>query len=153
MSQNRNNEGETVDTSVEIPMSIDSVVKRNCGFMKKWSDNEISEIFRIDGYLTSYHPAHILPRINLVKRTRELTAHCLQLLFEEIIYSGFRLPTRSECSKLANEIISEKNIRNKFNQTIIISVQLRPYNCAEYNFTGFPAVNLDIEFQDITYPF
>ena len=40
--------------------------------MKKWSDNEIAEMFRSDGNLRGIYPAHILPRINLVKRTREL---------------------------------------------------------------------------------
>ena len=150
MSQDQKNNEETVDTSVEIPMSIDAVVKRNCGLMKTWSANEIAEMFNIDGKLTNFHPAHILPRVNLVKRTRQLTVLCLQLLFEENIPLGFRLPTKAECSKLANEIISEKNIWNKFNQTIIISVRLRPYTSAEFN---IQAVNFEVEFQDITYPF
>ena len=153
MSENKKIEGDIVDTSVEIPMSIESIVKRNCGFTKKWSDDEIAEMFRTDGKLVGSHPASILPRINLVKRTRELAVLYLLSSFEEYIPSGLRLPTKAECTKLAREIISEKNLRNKFNQTIIISVRLRPYNCAEYNFSGFPAVNLDIEFQDITYPF
>ena len=151
MSQNRNNEGETVDTSVEIPMSIDSLVKRNCGFMKKWSDNDIAGMFRSDGNLRSIYPAHILPRINLVKRTRELAVFSLLMLFEENIPSSVRLPTKTECTKLANEIISEENIRHKFYKTIIISVGLRPYNPAEFN--NRP-VYLDVEFEkDFTHPF
>ena len=151
MSENQNIEGDIVDTSVEIPMSIESIVKRNCGFIKKWSDDEIAEMFRTDGKLIGSHPASILPRINLVKRTRELAVFYLLSSFEEYIPSGLRLPTKAECTKLANEIISEKNIRNKFNQTIIISVQLRPYNPAEFNNN---AVYLEVEFEkDFTYPF
>ena len=151
MSENKKIEGNIVDTSVEIPMSIESIVKRNCGFMKKWSDDEIAEMFRTDGKLVGSHPASILPRINLVKRTRELAVLYLLSSFEEYIPSGLRLPTKAECTKLANEIISEKNILNKFNQTIIISVQLRPYNPAEFNNN---AVYLEVEFvKDFTYPF
>ena len=150
MSQNRNNEGEAVDTSVEIPMSIDTIVKRNCGFMKKWSDDEIAEMFRSDGNLRSIYPTHILPRINLVKRTRELVVFSLLMFFEANIPSSFRQPTQTECTKLANKIISGDNIRNNFNLTII-SVLLRPYNPAEFN-NG--AVYLDIEFEkDFTHPF
>ena len=145
MSQNRNNEGETVDTSVEIPMSIDTLVKRNCEFMKKWSDNEIAEMFRSDGNLKGIYPAHILPRINLVKRTRELAVFSLLMFFEENIPSSFRLPTKTECTKLANEIISAENIRNNFNITLY-SVRLRPYNPAEFNSR---AVYLDVEFSPV----
>ena len=144
MSQNRNNEGETVDTSVEIPMSIDSLVKRNCN-MKKWSDNEIAEMFRSNGNLRGIYPTHILPRINLVKRTRELAVISLLMFFEENIPSSFRLPTKTECTKLANEIISEENIRNNFNITLY-SVRLRPYNPAEFNSR---AVYLDVEFSPV----
>ena len=144
MSQNRNNEGETVDTSVEIPMSIDSLVKRNCN-MKKWSDNEIAEMFRSNGNLRGIYPTHILPRINLVKRTRELAVFSLLMFFEENIPSSFRLPTKTECTKLANEIISEENIRNNFNITLY-SVRLRPYNPAEFNSR---AVYLDVEFSPV----
>ena len=145
MSQNRNNEGETVDTSVEILMSIDCLVKRNCGFMKKWSDNDIAGMFRSDGNLRSIYPAHILPRINLVKRTRELAVFSLLMLFEENIPSSVRLPTKTECTKLANAIISEENIRNNFNITLY-SVRLRPYNPAEFNSR---AVYLDVEFSPV----
>jgi len=146
MIQNQKNKIDNADASVEIPMSIGSVVKRNCGFMKKWSDKEISEIFKKNGNLRSYYPAHFSPHVYLVKRTRELAVLCLQLLFEENVYSGFRPPTKAECTKLAHEIISEENIRNKFNQSIIIDVRLRPYTSTALNSSAVLTVVFDFPF-------
>ena len=147
MSQNQKFEEGTVDSSVEIPMSIGCVVKRNCEFMKKWSTNDISEMFRSDGKLRNFHTVHpISPHVSLVKRTRELAVLSLQSLFKENVYSGFRVPTKAECTKLANEIISEGNIRNKFSQTIIIDVRLRPYASTDLNTSAVLTVVFDFTF-------
>ena len=146
MIQDQKNKIDSADSSVEVPMSIGSVVKRNCEFMKKWSSNEIAEIFKKNGRLRSSYPANISPHVNLVKRTRELAVLCLQLLFEESVYSGFRLPTKAECTKLAHEIISEENIRNKFNQSIIIDVRLRPYASTPLNSSAVLTIVFDFNF-------
>ena len=49
MSKEIKVEVETTDTSVEIPMTIESVINRNVDCMKKWSYSDISKLFQSDG--------------------------------------------------------------------------------------------------------
>ena len=140
----QNIEEETNGTNVEIPMTIESVIKRNCEYMKNWSPCRLTRIFRNNGYLRgfqtwsrSFSEDHPAQGANLVKRTRELAVPALRSILEEKrrasgLYN-FRTPTKEEFRRLAKTIISEENIRNKFDPTMIVKVQLRPYDPTEWN--------------------
>ena len=163
MSQEANFEKETIKTIVEIPISKivefsntklirgenagESVIELNLAYMKKWSDEDISKIFRKNGSLrgfetrlsltprggrvrvTSYPRNHPAFRANLVKRTRKLTVAALRLIFEEekLYDSDFKKPTKLECKRMAKEMISEENTKNKFDQSVIVYAQVRTY--------------------------
>ena len=142
--QDQNIEGETTGTNVEIPMTIESVIKRNCEYMKKWSPCRLTEIFRNNGSLRgfqtwsrSFSEDHPAQGVNLVKRTRELAVPALRTILEEKRHASglydFRIPTKDQFRSLAKAIISEENIRNKFDPTLVINIQLRPYDPTEWN--------------------
>ena len=161
MRQESNLEKESIKTIVEIPISKivefsntklisgenagERVIEQNLAWMKKWSDEEISKIFRPNGSLrgfrtrlslqsrggrvrvTSYPKNHPGFRANLVKKTRKLTVAALRLLFEEekLYDSDFKKPTKLECTRMAKEMISEENIKNKFDQSVIVYDQVK----------------------------
>ena len=164
MSQEPNFEKETFKTIVEIPISKivefsntklirgenagERVLEQNLAYMKKWSDEDISKIFRTNGSLRgfqtrlsltstggrvrvrkTYPKTHPAFRANLVKRTRKLTVAALRLIFEEekLYDSDFKKPTKLECKRMAKEMISEENIKNKFDQSVIVHAQVRTY--------------------------
>ena len=140
----QNIEEETTGTNVEIPMTIESVIKRNCEYMKKWSPCRLTRIFRNNGSLRgfqtwsrSFSEDHPAQGVNLVKRTRELAVPALKSILEEKRHASglynFRIPTKEEFRSLAKTIISEENIRNKFDPTMAVNVQLRPYDPTEWN--------------------
>ena len=142
--QDQNIEEETTGTNVEIPMTIESVIKRNCEYMKKWSPCRLTEIFRNNGSLRgfqtwsrSFSEDHPAQGVNLVKRTRELAVPALRTILEEKRHASglydFRIPTKDQFRSLAKAIISEENIRNKFDPTLVINIQLRPYDPTEWN--------------------
>jgi len=140
----QNIEEETTGTNVEIPMTIESVIKRNCEYMKKWSPCRLTEIFRNNGSLRgfqtwsrSFSEDHPAQGVNLVKRTRELAVPALRTILEEKRHASglydFRIPTKDQFRSLAKAIISEENIRNKFDPSLVINIQLRPYDPTEWN--------------------
>ena len=140
----QNIEEETNGTNVEIPMTIESVIKRNCEYMKKWSPCRLTQIFRNNGYLRgfqtwsrSFSEDHPAQGVNLVKRTRELAVPALRSILEEKRRASglyrFRIPTKEEFRRLAKTIISEENIRNKFDPTMVVNVQLQPYDPTQWN--------------------
>ena len=142
--QDQNIEEETTGTNVEIPMTIESVIKRNCEYMKKWSPCHLTRIFRNNGSLRgfqtwsrSFSEDHPAQGVNLVKRTRELAVPALKSILEEKRHASglynFRIPTKEEFRSLAKAIISEANIRNKFDPTMVVNVQLRPCDPTEWN--------------------
>ena len=142
--QEQNIEEETTGTNVEIPMTIESVIKRNCEYMKKWSPCRLTEIFRNNGSLRgfqtwsrSFSEDHPAQGVNLVKRTRELAVPALRTILEEKRHASglydFRIPTKDQFRSLAKAIISEENIRNKFDPSLVINIQLRPYDPTEWN--------------------
>ena len=118
------------------------IIQENLNQMKEWSDDDISETFRSNGTLrafpmrmslipNSFHRVrkrktygknHAGYRTNLVKRTRKLTTAALRSIFKEekVNDSKFKVPSERKCVKMANELISEENIRNKFDECIIV---------------------------------
>ena len=125
-------EDEITFLSIEIPMTIESVINRNVDCMKNWSDSDISKLFCRDGKLRSFRKGFSgnrtfsenlsAYRVDLVKRTRELTVAALRLVFEEekLFNPYFKIPTKIERTRIANDLISEKNIRCKFDLNVIV---------------------------------
>ena len=120
----------------------EAVIEENLNKMKEWSDDDISEVFRSNGKLKGFpmrmslspksrvdrvrrnsftrkHPGY---RTNVVKKTRKLTKAALRSIFKEekLNDSKFKMPSERKCAKMANELISEENIRNKFDDCIIV---------------------------------
>ena len=132
MNQEEKVEDEITFLSVEIPMTIESVINRNVDCMKNWSDSDISKLFQRDGKLRSYRKGFSKNRtfsenlsayrVNLVQRTRKLTVAALRLVFEEekSFNPYFKIPTLVECTRIANDLISEENIRSKFDLNVIV---------------------------------
>ena len=132
MNQEEKIGDEITETSVEIPMTIESVINRNVDFMKNWSDSDISRLFCRDGKLRSFRKKFSenrtfsenlsAYRVDLVQRTRKLTVAALRLVFEEekMFNPYFKIPTKVECTRIANDLISEENIRSKFDLNVIV---------------------------------
>ena len=120
----------------------EAVIEENLNKMKEWSDDDISDTFLPNGVLrgfptrlslqpncfhrvrkrTQFAKNHAGYRTNLVKRTRKLTTAVLRSIFKEekLNDSKFKVPSERKCVKMANELISEENIRNKFDECIIV---------------------------------
>ena len=124
-------EDEITETSVEIPMTIESVINRNVDCMKNWSDSDISKLFQINGKLRGFRARSVnrsfsenqsAYRVDLIKRTRKLLEAALRLVFEEekLFNPYFKIPTKIECTRIANDLISEENIRSKFDLNVIV---------------------------------
>ena len=120
------------------------VIKRNLEEMKKWSDDEISEIFDDQGNLkplpsikqlklTSRHnrrkPNDPGSRVDLIRKTKTLAAAALKLIFEDekLENSEFEIPNKNELKRMAKELISEENIRKKFKNSFIEYDRVRHY--------------------------
>ena len=106
------------------------VIKRNLEEMKKWSDDEISEIFDDQGNLKrrrkrSWKPSDPGSRVDLIDKTKKLAAAALKLIFEE--NSEFEIPSKNELKRMAKELISEENIRKKFKNCFIEYDRVRHY--------------------------
>ena len=131
MSKEIKVEVETTDTSVEIPMTIESVINRNVDCMKKWSYSDISKLFQSDGKLKSFRKrfmdrtfsgSQLAYRVTLIKRTRQLLVAALKKSFEEekLFNPNLKIPTKVECIRMANKLISEQNIKSKFDLSVIV---------------------------------
>ena len=116
-------------------------MERNLESMKNWSDEEISEIFQGNGSLRSrFNHTYRWPsqwdlprdrkrkwltektpaaRADMVKSTRKHAIFALKMFFEEETQQNtdFKMPKKLEIRQLANKMISEENIRHKFNNS------------------------------------
>ena len=98
-------------------------MERNLDCMKQWSEEEISEIFNDKGYIKGnlskrkkgrsgleVTANHCGARVVMVKSTRRHTIAALRKIFKE----EKLVPSKSEYERMARDLISEENIRNKF---------------------------------------
>ena len=130
-------------------------MERNLECMKNWSDEEISEIFRANGYLRSRFNSNRrdrwpsqwdLPsdrkskwltektpaaRADMVKSTRKHAIFALKIFFEEETRVQ---PNKTEIRQLANKMISEENIRHKFNNSWKITQMSTHRGCTILSF-------------------
>ena len=112
------------------------VIERNLDFMKKWSENEISEIFDEEGQLKHLlsnklskkrrralsMTANCGSRVDMVKSTRKHTISALKLIFRDEKFHNSeikKVPSQIKFRKMARDLISEENIRNKFENCFI----------------------------------
>ena len=120
------------------------VIKRNIEEMKKWSEDEISKIFDDQGNLKSFPSIKQLKlknlhrrrkendpgsRVDLIRRTKKLAAAALKLIFEDekLSNSEFEIPNKIEINNMAKNLISEENIRSKFQKICIEYDRIRHY--------------------------
>ena len=109
------------------------VLERNLDCMKNWTDEEISEIFNDNGYLTkntrrpkgfrrdSFSSNSPHARSILVKSTRHHTISALKKIIKEKLEdSELKMPSNVEFKKMARDLISEENIRNAFEESVIV---------------------------------
>ena len=108
------------------------VIERNLDYMKKWSGDEISEIFDDEGQLkhllsnklrTSSKlwalpltANHYGSRVDMVESTRKHTINALKLIFRDEKFHNLEI---KNLGKMARDLISEENIRNKFENCFI----------------------------------
>ena len=123
------------------------VIERNLDYMKKWSEDEISEIFDDEGILkrllsnklqsrehmsngrivsrrealplTANNPGS---RVDMVESTRKHTINALKLIFRDGKFHDSdvkKIPSQPKLAKMARDLISEENIRNKFENCFI----------------------------------
>ena len=125
------------------------VIERNLDYMKKWSGDEISEIFDEEGQLkrllsNKLHARehmsngriisgrqalpltanHYGSRVDMVESTRKITIKALKLIFRdenwEMNNSEIKkVPSQIKLGKMARDSVSEENIRNKFENCFI----------------------------------
>ena len=122
------------------------VIERNLDYMKKWSGDEISEIFDDDGQLKhvlsdKLHSRerikkgrvisrriplpmtanHYGSRVDMVESTRKHTINALKLIFKDEKFHNpeIKIPNRIYFGEMARDLISEENIRNKFENCFI----------------------------------
>ena len=120
------------------------VIERNLDYMKNWSEDEISEIFDDEGNLKTnlsnrakfnsrliVYKCKGLPRgltakhkgarVDMVQSTRKQTIVALKLIFKDEICqnSKIEMPSQLKLGKMAKDLISEENIRNKFEDCFI----------------------------------
>ena len=105
-------------------------IQRNLKCMKRWSEDDISKIFTDEGRLKRYSRKvanyrtfksnNTGARVDIVKNTRKLTIAALNLHFkdEKLKNSEFVMPSKLDLKKMAKKLISEQNIRNKFQKYI-----------------------------------
>ena len=116
------------------------VIERNLDYMKKWSEDEISEIFDDEGQLRhvlsdKLHSRerikkgrvisrrralpmtanHYGSRVDMVESTRKHTINALKLIFRDEFHNS----EIKKLGKMAQDLISEENIRNKFENCFI----------------------------------
>ena len=123
-----------------------NIIARNLSCMKKWSADDISKIFNDEGNLKSFSRKYIrkqrkssgqrsmtadnpAARFDMVKSTRKHTIAALKLVFkdEQLQNSEFEMPSKMDLKRMANELISVENIRNKFEKTFIEYDRVRHY--------------------------
>ena len=105
------------------------MIKRDLDQMKQWSDDDISEIFREDGGLKpsrkkrkrSLAANDSLARIDLIMSTRKRAIVALRRIVKDKLQdSEFKMPSTPEYKRMAGDLISEENIRNKFENSFIV---------------------------------
>lgn len=119
-----------------------NIIARNLSCMKKWSADNISKIFNDEGNLKSFSRKYVrkqrrssmtadnpVSRVDMVKSTRKHTIAALKLVFkdEQLRNSEFEMPSKLDLKRMANELISEENIRNKFEKSFIEYDRVRHY--------------------------
>ena len=156
MSQEEKVETKVVTTKVEVSMKKilhysqatvnvgadtgKNYIARNLSCMEKWSPEDISKIFNGEGNLkgisnmkkqrksslTADNPA---ARADMVKNNRKHVIAALKLIFEEekLKNSEFEMPGKLDLKQMANALISEENIRNKFEKSFIEYDRVRHY--------------------------
>ena len=112
------------------------VIERNLDYMKKWSGDEISEIFDDEGQLKSLLSNKLSKkrrralsmtenhgsRVDMVQSTRKHTINALKLIFSYEKFNNSeikKVPSQIILGKMARDLISEENIRNKFENCFI----------------------------------
>ena len=113
------------------------VIERNLYCMKKWSEDELPEIFDDEGKLkhllsNKLHSRggrkalpmtanHIGSRVDMVESTRKHTTLALKLIFSDGKFHNpeIEMPSQRKLGKMARDLISEENIRNKFENCFI----------------------------------
>ena len=123
------------------------VIERNLDYMKQWSDDEISEIFDNQGKLKSRLSNKLnsretmdrgrierrrkaLPmtannpgsRVDMVESTRKRTIDALKLIFRDEKFHNSevkKVPSQIKLARMARDLISEENIRYKFEYCFI----------------------------------
>ena len=113
-------------------------MKRNLECMKNWSDEEISEVFNAKGQLRNFRANRTsVPiyrrksltennppaRVRMVKSTRKHAIFALKMFFEEETLQDrdLKMPNGNDIRQLATKLISEENIRHKFNKSWTLS--------------------------------
>ena len=112
------------------------VIERNLDYMKTWSEDEISEIFDDEGQLKRLlsnklskkrrralsMTANCGSRVDMVKSTRKHTISALKVIFRDEKFQNSeikKVPSQLKLGKMARDLISEENIRNKFENCFI----------------------------------
>ena len=104
------------------------VLERNLDCMKNWTDDEISEIFndhgnvkRTKNKIRSVTANNVFGRSNMVQKTRFHTILALRKIIKEKLQnSELKMPSNAEFKKMARDLISEENIRNAFEECVIV---------------------------------
>ena len=120
-----------------------NIIARNLSCMKKWSADDITKIFNDEGNLKSFSGKYArkqrksssmtadnpVSRVDMVKSTRRHTIAALKLVFkdEQLQNSEFEMPSKLDLKRMANELISAENIRNKFEKSFIEYDRVRHY--------------------------
>ena len=105
------------------------MIARNLDRMKKWTEEEISEIFDDKGNLkagkrTKKSRSRLslddrFSRTDLVRNTKRKVITALKLIFADEDLEDSEMPKKPEYQRMAKELISEENIRNKFEETFV----------------------------------
>ena len=107
------------------------MIARNLDCMKKWTEEEISEIFSDKGNLRNSRPKKPkknprkltyndhFSRIDLIKNTRREIRTVLKVIFADEDLEDAEMPNRNEYQRMVRELIGAKNIRNKFEGAFI----------------------------------
>ena len=121
----------------KISSGVDSgklMIVRNLDCMKKWTEEEISEIFDDEGNLkligrskrsvgggkrlslTSNDPG---ARADLVRNTKKGVIAALKKIFADEKLEDSEMPKKPEYQRMAKELISVENIRDKFEESFV----------------------------------
>ena len=111
------------------------IISRNMDCMKGWTEAEISESFFGKYWRRKFIPSKERPktakdpvaRAELVRSTRKLVIEALKFIFADEELEDSEMPKKPDYQRMAKELISEENIRNKFKNSFIEYDRLRKY--------------------------